>query len=406
MDSRRTEAANVTSTNRSIKPIFLINILASSTLVAGLFSVLSGFEILREVSLYGQFARLSIESHFGHAAGAESIDEHVDSYIKKSAQNLDLPQPNIVALIDPSGYFISTNIKPWVNTDAQLNTSFQRVYANNRKVLKALDCHIKNCPEVNSKSEGLNLTSDSVTYTASIPINNAIMSHSHSQLNRKGDYLLLVNFKTSDLISEITIIIALSLVISTALMSIISIAPYIYITQRTIPRFYSSLQHDPMTGLFNRSIFTELAIELLSEGELENTEFVFVLFDIDDFKSINDAHGHAAGDQVLRELSLIINNLVRQKTDLSCRFGGEEFALLLKCSQHDALHILERLRYQIENHTCTYEKHKISTTVSIGATSTKNQGFNFDYLAKQADIAMYNAKSTGKNNIKWQWIDP
>ena len=165
-------------------------------------------------------------------------------------------------------------------------------------------------------------------------------------------------------------------------MSIISIAPYIYITQRTIPRFYSSLQHDPVTGLFNRSIFTELAIELLSEGELENTEFVFVLFDIDDFKSINNAHGHAAGDQVLRELSLIINNLVRQKTDLSCRFGGEEFALLLKCSQHDAHHILERLRYQIENHICTYETHKISTTVSIGTTSTKNHGFNFVYLAK------------------------
>ena len=177
--------------------------------------------------------------------------------------------------------------------------------------------------------------------------------------------------------------------------------PMIYLTKTLCPFVFTALQKDSLTKLNNRAIFTEQAIIYLESAELKQLDYVLAIIDIDNFKNINDNYGHAAGDTALSEYSLIIDQTIRQSSDLCARFGGEEFSLLLRCDRKSAATILERLRLQIEIHNVKFNESDISTTISIGAASTEECGYNIDYLLMKADTALYNAKREGKNQVFW-----
>ena len=151
---------------------------------------------------------------------------------------------------------------------------------------------------------------------------------------------------------------------------------------------------DPLTGLYNRRFLLEaLKTEIDREGRSGLTVSL-VLFDLDDFKRINDRHGHGAGDDVLCRFGDVASDLVRPM-DSFARVGGEEFALLLpETDQLDALLVAERIRAAVARQELV---PGVAVRVSAGISSCPGDGETVDQLHKRADDALYWAKRNGKN---------
>ncbi|WP_243186856.1 GGDEF domain-containing protein [Clostridium muellerianum] len=155
---------------------------------------------------------------------------------------------------------------------------------------------------------------------------------------------------------------------------------------------------DFLTGLNNVRQFNHM-FTIASQQAIRNKEYMSLLFlDIDHFKKINDTFGHSAGDIVLRDLAVILNRSCRVY-DIVSRNGGEEFSiLLLNCSANRALEVAERIRETIENNNFYIsDKTFINITISIGISTYPNITNNIDKLLEHADIALYEAKGTGRN---------
>jgi len=158
---------------------------------------------------------------------------------------------------------------------------------------------------------------------------------------------------------------------------------------------------DSMTGLYNRGHFSKVSQHLLSLAKRNQTNLSVIMLDIDNFKSVNDTHGHSIGDEVIISLANKLKALHR-KSDLSCRFGGEEFVLLLPNTNVDnALLFAEKIRFETEKIEIKIKQNEIlKFTVSIGVSSvqikTEN---NIEESIKRADDALYLAKENGKNKV-------
>lgn len=156
--------------------------------------------------------------------------------------------------------------------------------------------------------------------------------------------------------------------------------------------------HDELTGLLNRRRFAELGQMELERARRLGQEFAAVLLDVDNFKQVNDHYGHAGGDAVLQALGRVLAASVRQ-SDLSARWGGEEFAMVLPgASGESAVQVTERLRQAVERTNIVAAGRPLQCTVSIGVASLR-PGDSFDELIRRADEAMYQAKSAGKNRV-------
>ncbi|MBI5104052.1 MAG: diguanylate cyclase [Solirubrobacterales bacterium] len=151
---------------------------------------------------------------------------------------------------------------------------------------------------------------------------------------------------------------------------------------------------DPLTGLYNRRYFYEAFAKELHRHERYGSGASFVLFDVDDFKSINDTLGHHAGDEVLVRIAQLVLPLIRP-SDSFARIGGEEFGLLLpETGQLDALLAAERVRTAISRATILPDRH---VTISGGVAAMPQDGSTREELERKADAALYWAKRNGKN---------
>lgn len=155
--------------------------------------------------------------------------------------------------------------------------------------------------------------------------------------------------------------------------------------------------HDNLTKLFNRQkLNDDLEKEIIRENRYMHGLSVLML-DIDNFKQVNDTYGHDVGDIVLRDISKVIQSSIRS-TDYAARWGGEEFMVLLpETLLSDASKIAEIMRQNIENYV--NETLNKPTTVSIGVAQFKVNVDTFDTFVKNVDLAMYQAKQTGKNKV-------
>jgi diguanylate cyclase (GGDEF)-like protein len=153
---------------------------------------------------------------------------------------------------------------------------------------------------------------------------------------------------------------------------------------------------DPLTKLYNRRAFDREIEDLISA----KTAFSMVMYDIDDFKRVNDSYGHLVGDAVLKAISEDIKKSVR-KTDVPCRYGGEEIVIIFKDLQkEDALIISERIRKTIETTTVVFGNEKVCVNVSGGVSSFPEDGANRDDIINNADNVLYSeCKSKGKNRV-------
>jgi len=190
----------------------------------------------------------------------------------------------------------------------------------------------------------------------------------------------------------------------------INVKSFIYNTKHTVISFTDitdlknytyELQykatHDNLTKLFNRQkLNDELEKEMIRENRYVHGLSILML-DIDNFKQVNDTYGHDIGDVVLKDISKILTHSIRS-TDYAARWGGEEFIVLLpETVLNEAFDIAELIRKNIEK----YENKTLDkpTTVSIGVTQFKVNVDTIDTLIKNVDLAMYEAKKTGKNKV-------
>ena len=158
---------------------------------------------------------------------------------------------------------------------------------------------------------------------------------------------------------------------------------------------------DPLTTLYNRRYFTQASEHILALAKRENFTLSVIMMDIDNFKAVNDTYGHKFGDEVLIAFSNILHNISRE-SDVACRFGGEEFLILLqKTDLEGALIIAEKIRRNIAEHTFSIEGvSSLSFSVSIGVSAVKVQSEeSVENAIKRADDALYEAKESGKNRV-------
>jgi len=154
---------------------------------------------------------------------------------------------------------------------------------------------------------------------------------------------------------------------------------------------------DGLTGIFNRRFFELRIVEEIERAHRFGTGLAVVMVDIDQFKRLNDEFGHLLGDEVLRQVSSIFHQQLR-KIDVLCRYGGEEFAILL--SQTNAVHALgvaEKLRKTVE--AWQFPGVPRPVTISAGTANFSEHGSTRDELVKAADAGLYAAKQAGRNQV-------
>jgi len=154
---------------------------------------------------------------------------------------------------------------------------------------------------------------------------------------------------------------------------------------------------DPLTGLFNRRYLAALAPSELARCERERQPLCLMMMDIDHFKHVNDTFGHQGGDEVLKALAKLLSDSVRI-SDVACRYGGEEFLLLLPNMPTDiALLRAEQWRAAFERMTVYADGKEIKATLSIGISCFPDDGSAVEDLTRCADVALYRAKAEGRN---------
>jgi diguanylate cyclase (GGDEF)-like protein len=159
------------------------------------------------------------------------------------------------------------------------------------------------------------------------------------------------------------------------------------------------VNRDPLTGLYNRRFFGTTLERELARCERENQPLSLVLIDIDHFKKVNDSYGHPAGDEVLKCLAAMLNDQARA-SDVACRYGGEEFLMLLpNMPRESALKRAEQWRSNFEAMTIAFKEARMQTTLSVGIAVYPEHGKTPEELIRCADIALYLAKTAGRNRV-------
>jgi diguanylate cyclase (GGDEF)-like protein len=156
---------------------------------------------------------------------------------------------------------------------------------------------------------------------------------------------------------------------------------------------------DPLTGVFNRRYFAEALDRETARAIRENSPFSLIVLDVDFFKKVNDTYGHKCGDIVLQSLAKFLQENTR-RSDIVCRFGGEEFVILMPDAAVDDAHErAERFRKEFEAIINEYEGRQVRATFSAGVASFPIHANSGDTLLNLADLALYQSKSNGRNRV-------
>ena len=157
---------------------------------------------------------------------------------------------------------------------------------------------------------------------------------------------------------------------------------------------------DHLTGTYNRRATEQILGGLFDSYAVDQVVFCLALIDVDHFKRINDNYGHVVGDKCLQEISRKAKSVLRTN-DYFCRFGGEEFLAILPGTKIEGgVSTAEKLRKAIEETTFLYQNQAIKVTVSAGVAEVDPTDFNVEALLNRVDLAMYDAKRDGRNQVR------
>jgi diguanylate cyclase (GGDEF)-like protein len=173
----------------------------------------------------------------------------------------------------------------------------------------------------------------------------------------------------------------------------------LFSTQDKVVRLQSLAATDGLTGLINRRQFNHQLHSEIARARRHKAPLSLALFDIDDFKKINDVYGHPVGDRILKELGTLILQNVRE-SDTPARYGGEEFALILpETRQTEAYELLERIRALVERTVFCLPDNPLTSTISVGVAQLDFKEASAFEIVETADTALYEAKKQGKNRV-------
>ena len=159
---------------------------------------------------------------------------------------------------------------------------------------------------------------------------------------------------------------------------------------------------DDLSGLYNRRFYDQKILAEFRRSKRNLTPLSLVLIDIDFFKKVNDNYGHLAGDQCITWLGQQIKAGLKRSSDIGCRYGGEEFCLILPDTDaKGAIALAENFRAKIEATACFYQDTEINITISCGvSTYVQEADIQPEQIFERADNALYLAKSSGRNQVK------
>jgi diguanylate cyclase (GGDEF)-like protein len=159
---------------------------------------------------------------------------------------------------------------------------------------------------------------------------------------------------------------------------------------------------DPLTGLYNRRAFMELASGELLRARRYNSHLSIAMIDLDHFKKINDNWGHAIGDRVLVAFAGILKNSMRE-VDVIARLGGEEFVLLMtETTVEEATRVAERIRGDVVAGSLQLADAQLHWTASFGVTALHDDDYSVTAALLRADKALYKAKEGGRNRVEYE----
>lgn len=156
---------------------------------------------------------------------------------------------------------------------------------------------------------------------------------------------------------------------------------------------------DELTGVYNRKYMNTRIEQLLGQYKRDQTPFTVAILDLDHFKKVNDTFGHIIGDEVLREFANLANK-VKRENDIICRYGGEEFVILLpNTSAKNTKLVLDRFQAALKQKVFYANNVEFQVTFSSGVTEVSPHNFHLEKLLDEADKALYYAKQSGRNQI-------
>jgi len=189
-----------------------------------------------------------------------------------------------------------------------------------------------------------------------------------------------------------------SLTITISLLSL-GLVFFIYRQRKNSAILHKLANTDTLTELANRRYTFIYAESMLLQAKKNKQDFSIIIFDIDHFKKINDTYGHSGGDIALKDIALVANEYVRNN-DILGRIGGEEFLVILpNTSAKQAYDIAERIRHAIEEKDITLGDAVVNISASFGISQLAQNQPNFNQIFHEADIALYQAKNSGRNRI-------
>lgn len=183
------------------------------------------------------------------------------------------------------------------------------------------------------------------------------------------------------------------------------VAPLLAVSVKNAQRFHALLEstvHDGLTGCANRAHAMAVIDGELSRSRRSKLPLSVIMFDLDRFKEINDQFGHLCGDAVLSAVGKRMSRVLRA-SDLKCRYGGEEFLVLLPdTNMAGAQRAAEVLRGELADHAVPWNEHGVRVTASFGVTAVTSGELDVTAIIARADAALYQAKAAGRNRV---WSD-
>ena len=164
-------------------------------------------------------------------------------------------------------------------------------------------------------------------------------------------------------------------------------------------KFHKDSITDVLTGAYNRRFIMKMLDERYKRAEIDKDyQLSTAMIDIDHFKSVNDTYGHQAGDEVLKKIVAVLLKTLRE-VDLIGRYGGEEFLIIISADKKIALRVCERIRKAVQELKIDWDSQEVWVTVSLGVVSYNDGAATADEMIAMSDLALYEAKNSGRNRV-------
>ena len=379
--------------SRLLRPLLFGYWLGASLLFTLLLSLIDVLERHREVVRAGEQASEVVASSMAVRMPSELRQGLVEAYGTTSG-NAGADGLNLLLVVDDEGRVAYSSRPAWRLLPIT-DPVFSFPETSDPEFRGVVDCF-----RLNRHDCGLLRSGNIRIATGGLTVVRPVEMASQDLGLPRQRFLVVANFDAGliwvNLLEDVLVWLLVSMAVASLLVGFFWLA----IATRLLPRMAEEAQMDGLTGLSNRTHFMEQAITLLAAAEESHGSYVFAILDIDHFKRINDTYGHGCGDAALVAVAGVLKAVTRPE-DLVCRFGGEEFALLIPAQKDAGCRAMERLRIQLETSSVRHGGHRLSITASIGAVATGDSGYNIDYLYTVADRALYQAKQEGRNRVVW-----